>query len=116
PSFSFALNAEGCLVVSVPYLYTQPLVTHDIAELADETSFRWLGRSDNVINSGGVKLYPEQMERKIREAGLLKGDFYITSKTDEKLGQVPVIVTVAGSAEADLDSLNALLDKYEKLS
>ena len=24
--------------------------------------FRWCGRYDNIINSGGIKLYPEQLE------------------------------------------------------
>ena len=41
------------------------LVTNDVVELVSESEFRWLGRYDNVINSGGIKLHPEEMEKRL---------------------------------------------------
>ncbi|MFW6259546.1 MAG: AMP-binding protein, partial [Tangfeifania sp.] len=55
-----SLSSEGCLQIYLPGLENQPLQTTDLAELKNEKTFRILGRTDNVIISGGIKFSPEQ--------------------------------------------------------
>ena len=51
------VNAESCLEISSNY-FTGVIKTNDIVELIDHNKFIWKGRKDNVINTGGVKVYP----------------------------------------------------------
>src|SRR5688572_8964062 len=77
----FSTNDDDCLVIELPFIAKQKLVTSDMIELTDPQSFKWKGRKDHVINSGGLKLHPEQIEIKLIASGLLKeGDFYISSR------------------------------------
>jgi O-succinylbenzoic acid--CoA ligase len=85
PDIAFSSDERNCLIIRAPYLQPEPFVTNDVVTLHSETSFSWLGRWDNVINSGGIKFFPEKIERKI--AGLLAARFYVTSLPDTLLGQ-----------------------------
>lgn len=86
----FETDARGCLVIHAPHLQQQTFVTNDIVELQDPTHFEWLGRHDNVINSGGIKLFPEKIETLL--APYIKERFFITSEPDTRLGQRAVLV------------------------
>ena len=66
------------------------LVTNDVVELVSESEFRWLGRYDNVINSGGIKLHPEEMEKRLE--GCVSSPFYIVGRPSERWGEEAVIV------------------------
>lgn len=57
---------QGALVIHAPHIDSQPLYTNDLVELIDKHRFKWLGRKDNVINSGGIKLIPEVLENKVK--------------------------------------------------
>lgn len=93
------LNHEKCLTIHAPAVCNQTLITNDIAELqtfkTDENEvfvrFRIIGRKDNVIDSGGVKIQIEEVERTLKPH--LSGDFAITSITDEKFGEAVVLLT-----------------------
>ncbi len=86
---SFAQDERGCLIVNVPHLLSHPIVTNDVVTLGNGT-FQWHGRADFVINSGGVKLHPEQIERKIE--AVMSTRFYITSQPHPLLGESVVLV------------------------
>jgi O-succinylbenzoic acid--CoA ligase len=86
----FARDPRGCLVVYTPHLGTTQHVTNDLVELIDDHSFRWLGRYDNVILSGGKKIFPEQLEAKT--AGLIPYPHYFTGVPDDLLGQTVLLV------------------------
>jgi len=86
-------DERGCLVIHAPQLTGQPVHTNDLVRVVSETSFEWLGRYDRIINSGGVKLVPEQIERKLQ--GLIHTPFFIAGLPDEKLGQRLVLVVEA---------------------
>lgn len=101
-------DERGCLVIDTPYDGLQ-VVTNDVVELIDTRKFNWIGRADNVINSGGIKLFPEQIENKLKP--FIDSDFYITSKTDELLGQ-KLILVVEGE-QRSLDFSSADLTKYQ---
>jgi len=54
PKVSFSKDERGCLVIQAEAISEEKVVTNDIVNLTSETTFEWLGRFDNVINSGGV--------------------------------------------------------------
>lgn len=66
------------------------LQTNDIVDLLDEKHFRWKGRVDFVVNSGGIKVHAEEVERALE--GYISGNYYIGCKGDEVFGQVVVLV------------------------
>lgn len=61
PGILISRDHRGCLKVKASYL-KEEIVTNDIVEIIDDNHFKWMGRSDNVINSGGVKIIPEKIE------------------------------------------------------
>ncbi len=79
------VDERGCLVVKAPLVSTDPVVTNDLVTLISYKKFIWLGRIDNVINSGGVKLHPEQIERKL--ASYLDVPYFVAGLKDEVLGE-----------------------------
>ncbi len=90
PGIEVSLNENGCLVIHSPFLHYSPVVTNDLAEIKDNTTFKWLGRKDFVINSGGVKLIPEQIEKKLEP--YISSRYIISSIPDEILGEKVVLV------------------------
>lgn len=115
PGISVSADKRGCLVIHAPELGIDALATNDLVNLISHTEFEWIGRWDNVINSGGVKLIPEQIEEKLKS--LIKGRFIVTAGPDNSLGE-KVILVVEGEVEKGeifkkLDS-TSLLDKYER--
>ena len=83
-------DERDCLVISAPHLSENELITNDIVELKDSKSFRWLGRTDSVINSGALKIQPEQIEKKLEE--FIPSNFFISSIPDDILGNKIVLV------------------------
>ncbi len=86
----FARDPRGCLVVYTPHLTTKQHVTNDLVELIDDTRFRWMGRHDHVILSGGKKIFPEQLEAKT--AGVIPYPHYFTAVQDDVLGEAVMLV------------------------
>lgn len=95
-NITFELGIQDNLVINVPNLSDQPIVTNDIIKLIDPKHFEWLGRLDFVINSGGVKLFPEQIEKKL--AGTMLQNFYVWKESDEVLGEKMILI-VEGKEE-----------------
>ena len=73
-----------------PHLVSKPIQTNDVVKLNSRTTFEWLGRYDNIINSGGIKINPEQLEHQLE--GFIKERFFITAQKDNSLGEIVVIV------------------------
>lgn len=86
----FSQDARGCLIINAPHLSHRVFETNDVVQLIDNYHFIWLGRYDNVINSGGVKLFPEKIEQKI--SPFISSRFFLTSQSDERLGERLVLV------------------------
>lgn len=99
PNVIISKDERDCLVISAPHLSEQAIVTNDIVKIHDDKHFEWLGRFDHVINSGGVKLFPEVIEAKLQEQ--LPNRFFITSVTDKVLGEKVVLVIEGSSFEID---------------
>lgn len=90
PGIAVKKDARGCLSIRGTVSQNQWLHTNDLVELPDEHHFRWLGRVDNVVNSGGIKIYTERIEEKLSEAMQAMGinrTFFLAGLPDEKLGE-----------------------------
>jgi len=111
PDVTISYDDRNCLVIHAPRISDEVIITNDIVELVNENQFIFLGRIDNVINSGGVKLIPEQIEEKL--GSKIHHCFFITSKPDNELGEKVVLVIEGEKHELD-DSIYESLDKYEK--
>ncbi|MEQ8582920.1 MAG: AMP-binding protein [Marinoscillum sp.] len=84
------LDHRGCLRVMGSVTDHQWIQTNDVVELIDPRHFRWLGRADFVINSGGVKVHPEILEASL--SSQLKMPFFVAGLPDASLGQRVVMV------------------------
>ena len=111
PSVRVSLSPDGCLVIEAPAVCDGPLVTNDIAELLPDGRFRILGRKDNVICSGGIKIQIEEVERQLRPH--LQSPFLITRRPDRKFGEVCVLLTEGDAAAASL-VCERVLSKYHR--
>lgn len=106
PNVAVSLNNKGCLVIDAPLVTSSRLETHDIAEINPDGSFRILGRFDNIINTGGVKISPEVVEAKL--SGCSHVPFVISSLPDQRLGEMVVLV-VEGTEDFILNYKDILL-------
>ena len=98
PSVHLSLSSDGCLIIDAPEVCSDTLVTNDIAALSHDQRFRILGRKDNIICSGGLKIQAEELERQLRPHLLQR--FIITKCADEKFGEIVVLLTEGSIAEA----------------
>jgi o-succinylbenzoate---CoA ligase len=85
PGITVSTDEGDRLVIEAPELGVRHLVTNDVVNLISSTKFHWLGRKDNLINSGGVKLFPEQIEEHLKT--FLKIPFFITGIESPRSGQ-----------------------------
>jgi O-succinylbenzoic acid--CoA ligase len=112
----FSLGEESNLIIHAPHLKQSPFITTDLVELKSETAFRFLGRTVNAINSGGIKFFAEQIEGKIQP--FLKENFFITGLPHETLGEYVALI-FEGQNPKRIEELKKLLDQlnwmaYEK--
>ena len=97
PSVNISLDHDGCLVIDAPLVCPEILKTNDIAEIQNG-QFRILGRKDNVIVSGGIKIQMEEVERLLKQH--IKNPFLITKRKDNKFGEIAVLLTTDNTDEA----------------
>jgi O-succinylbenzoic acid--CoA ligase len=114
PEVSITMDNRDCLVINAPSISDAEVVTNDVVHMISETEFEWLGRYDNVINSGGIKLFPERIEAKLTK--MVAQRFFVAGLPDEKLGQ-KLVLFVEGKSDIG-NSLGTIsgavfLDKFE---
>ena len=108
---TITIDDRKCLVIDAPSITNEKIVTNDIVEIHNEKQFKWLGRYDNVINSGGIKLFPEQIETKL--VSKIPNRFFITGLPDAVLG-TKVVLVIEGKEQKIAPSIFDILDKFEK--
>lgn len=116
PGITVKKDKRGCLVIHAPALAEDPIITNDLVELKSNRHFKWLGRIDNVVNSGGVKLIPEALEEKVKH--LIHRRFYFTGVPDKHLGsRLALILEGAALTPSALkklrNKLSRALNRYE---
>lgn len=106
---SFSTDAEQRLIIHAKNLGIDALLTNDIVDLLDETTFIWKGRYDFVINSAGVKIHPEIVEKALSQ--LISQRFFIIGEEDKTFGE-KVVLVIEGE---DLNAIDfsSVLSKYE---
>jgi O-succinylbenzoic acid--CoA ligase len=98
-------DERGCLAIQSAYLGKDKIITNDLVEVIDGTKFKWLGRRDNVINSGGIKVVPENVELVVQEifdSLKLTNRFFVYGLPDEKLSQKIVLIVEGASFPNDI--------------
>lgn len=105
---TFDVDARGALRVDAPHLGLSGLQTNDLVALEGDRAFRYVGRADFTINSGGVKIQPEPVERALEAAGVAGR---ISYREDERYGQVPVLVVLDDEVVAQA---RAVLEEFPK--
>ncbi len=120
PGVSIGVNEQDCLWILSPMSGAEKIQTNDIIELRSKNTFTWLGRADFVVNSGGIKLFPEQLERRI--APLLEetcpgSAYFLFGEKDNRLGEQLVLYVEGTREETKRLALEAglgqILGKYE---
>lgn len=97
-------DEEGCLVVSAPNVCGEVLHTNDRAVMAEDgRRFRIIGRKDNVICSGGIKIQAEEVEQRLKPH--INTAFAITKAHDAKLGEAVVLIA---EKAMDMDSIRTV--------
>lgn len=111
PHVTVSVNENQCLEIVAKNIGNEKIVTNDIVKLISDNQFIWLGRFDNVINSGGIKIMPEQVEAKL--STLIPRRYFVNGVPDDNLGERVVLYVEGVPMEID-HSVFDVLDKYEK--
>jgi O-succinylbenzoic acid--CoA ligase len=120
PGVEIGISENQCLWIQSPMSGAEKIETNDNVELRSKNTFVWLGRVDFVVNSGGIKLFPEQLEKKIntwmaeRYPGV---SYFFFGDSDDRLGQRLVLYLEGEASQFNLEALEEelkkLLGKFE---
>lgn len=110
PGVFISQDDRNCLVIKAAYLSSKPLITNDIIEMVSKREFKWKGRADHVINVGGVKVQPEEIQAKI--SSKIPHRILITAEHDSKLGEHVVMVVESDPYEVSQEIFKDL-EKFE---
>lgn len=114
-------DERGCLTIQGTVTNGQQLVTNDVVQLTDAKHFIWIGRADHIINSGGVKIFPEKVESVIAQIlhqATVTVRFFIAGIPDTRLGEKVVLVLEGNPLQPHTEeklraSLSQQLHPYE---
>jgi o-succinylbenzoate---CoA ligase len=110
PNVAISVDKRSCLVIEAIELSQEKIITNDIVEIINPNQFILKGRIDNMINSGGIKIFPEEVEEKL--AKYFSVPFFIGSKPDEILGEKVILVIEAKPFSIE-NSVFSQLSKYQ---
>lgn len=108
---NFFSQHENRLVIHSPLLDTKSILTNDIVELIDDKNFIFKGRVDFVINSGGVKIHPEIVEKKLENT--IHFPFFIAGLKDDILGEKVILCIESTPFELNKKDIQKKVSKYE---
>ena len=117
PNVHISKDSRNCLVINAPTIADEILTTNDVVEIITYKKFFWKGRYDNVVNSGGIKLFPEEIENKLSE--VMDNRYFLIGMPDNALGEKLVLFVETDFSEELLAELQEKiqsvrdLDKYE---
>lgn len=116
PSVDISLSEEDTLVIKAPLVCDEVLRTNDVARLHPDGSFSILGRKDNIINSGGIKIQTEVVEEALHPVISVK--FAITSVPHPKFGEAIVLLIEDKEKKVEPAGLQSRIDnvlpKYQR--
>jgi O-succinylbenzoic acid--CoA ligase len=104
PGVSIAQDERNCLVIDAPKVSENKSITNDVVVLISDKEFKWLGRYDTIINSGGIKLHPEEIEKKLSK--IIQQRFFVAGIPDKILGEKLILII-------EKDVVSSTLDTYK---
>lgn len=110
PNITIYKDTRNCLLIKAPKVTDAFIITNDVIELISNNQFNWLGRFDNVINSGAVKLHPEKIEEKL--SPIIHERFFVAGIKDEFLGEKLILLIEGTERDINFTSVKSL-SKYE---
>ncbi|MFV0247536.1 MAG: AMP-binding protein [Tenacibaculum sp.] len=114
PGIKISQDKRNCLTVKAPNILDKEVITNDVVELVSEKEFNWLGRYDHVINSAGIKLHPEVIERKL--ATVLEQRFFVAGLPDSVFGKKLVLLVEGRGSETKIDEIHNKIAKTTSLA
>jgi len=111
PNINISQDNRNCLVVEAPNICDEKIITNDIVKVHSKNEFEWFGRFDNIINSGGIKIFPEQVENSLFSK--ITNRFFIASEEDETLGERVILIIEGKKTKVDT-ALFSDLKSYSK--
>jgi len=109
-SVEISKDERGCLRIFAPNLNDEVLQTNDLVEIVNEKQFRFLGRIDHVINSGGAKIFPEQLEALVKKE--IPNEAVFLGREDDTLGQKLMLVIEGAQSEDVIKKISEI--QFEK--
>ena len=121
-----SVDERNCLKISAPKLNPEVLQTNDLVEIkhfmnsvrkpsvyaqCDNKQFKFLGRFDNVINSGGVKIFAEELENLVKKH--ISQDLVFIGKPDEILGEKLVLVIEDASTPLSMTEIKSQISNFK---
>jgi o-succinylbenzoate---CoA ligase len=118
PGVKIRVDERMCLCIEAAVTNNQWMLTNDVINLIDETHFELIGRIDDVINSGGIKVFSYDVEHTLMEKMIALGfhakSLFVCRKPDEKYGEV-VVAVILGERLSDEVLTQITDDCREKL-
>jgi len=117
PNINISKDERGCLIIKAPLITGETIVTNDVVDIITYKKFMWKGRLDNVVNSGGIKLFPEEIERKLSK--VVDKRIFVIGVPDDSLGEKLILFVESDFSEELIEELQEKirdlksLDKYE---
>lgn len=111
PKVKIDTDKRGCLVINADHFALSPIITNDLVSIYAPDQFEWLGRFDNVINTGGVKVSPEEIEQKL--SNLMDRRFFVFGMPNEQWGE-QVTLMLEGN-KFPKEEVNSLLEKMKNV-
>lgn len=117
-----AKDNRNCLTINSKVTNNQTIITNDIVEIIGNDKFIWLGRIDNVINTGSLKVQTETVEKAIEKV-LFEYDnnkfsnlrFFVNSKKDEKFENIIILILESKEfSKKEIDDIKKLLSNFLK--
>lgn len=113
---TFTIDSRSCLKIKAKKLLNKDITTNDIVKLISSSEFEWLGRHDHVINSAGIKLFPEKIEEKLNP--YINRSFFLIGTPDEHLGEKLIILIESNNNSEKqkkkiLTKIEPYLEKFE---
>lgn len=105
-NISISLDERGCLKIFAPNLNKEILQTNDLVEIGNGNQFKFLGRIDNVINSGGAKIFPEELEALVKKE--ITNEVIFLGLKDEMLGQRLIAVVEGKKTQSLINQLSGI--------
>ncbi|MBC7556490.1 MAG: AMP-binding protein [Chryseobacterium sp.] len=105
-NIKISLDDRNCLQILAPSLNSDILQTNDIVELKNDKQFRFIGRADFIINSGGLKISPEILEKLVKKE--ISNELIFVGIKDELLGEKLILVIEGETNSLILDKINSL--------